>query len=277
MEKILNSDIIKIFHDSEIYTGTLNEKDNHTYNVLYRCKVYQSNFVFLLFDYKHLYYCSSKIDEVVSQNKELNPSLEFSDQHSLLQFLLDNLIKVESGLKISKTDDSFLFEALVDIVNLQWIFYCTKMDIRTYYNELQGLFVKPLLNLLLSFGHFLSNEKNSSVDKSKNLINGKDVNSLLGSKLAEKTNFNRSLCELTLESTRRINNLTETQVDLRRKPSQVNESTQPHKENKRKKPEEVKPVEDPVIEDERSQSLSPKSTNSFNAKPLKKKKKIKFM
>jgi hypothetical protein len=125
-------DIRKIFRESEIYTGkikSLNNKNVEGNNVLFRCCVNEndSTLCFLLYDYRTLYFCRQNFDEINKLNKEINSSLEFSDINSLLNFLLENLIRAENNLSIIQNNTIFSFEILVDIIKVKWMFKCDRL------------------------------------------------------------------------------------------------------------------------------------------------------
>src|SRR5690242_13184956 len=128
-----NLDIKKIFTHSEIFTGKLKEIDNVKcdHNILFRCCKYDSTLSFLMYDFKHLYFSQQSFPQVQKLNQEINPSLEFNDIHTLINFLLDNVIKIENGLLITleQENNTINFDILVDIVKVRWRFNCEKMEI----------------------------------------------------------------------------------------------------------------------------------------------------
>jgi hypothetical protein len=215
MENKLKFDFIKMFTQTknmdEIFTGKV-EENKLDYRVLFRCCRNESKLNFLLYDFKDIYFSQTDFPEVFKLNKKLNTSLEFSDIHSLLNFVFENIIKKEKDLSITKNVDKFEFEVLVDIVKVKWIFECQRIKLEDsveVYEIIQDLFVKPLINVLLSLQNFITTERpsgnciiNSTI---KSEVNINDVKAVVDNlEVNKRRNFNKYLALLTSESTNKI-------------------------------------------------------------------------
>jgi hypothetical protein len=203
--------LLKVFtqtKDTEIYTGKVKETEKEFIpHVLYRCCRFGSTHLcFLLYDFKDLYFSQTEYSKVQELNKELNMSLEFNDINSLLNFLFEHVIKKEKDLSIVKEGNKFEFEVLVDIIKVKWLFNCHKLPIDSVYEIIQELFVKPMLNVMLSFQNFLSNERVSNSNQiNKVEVHVNDVKSLVDNLEVNKPrNFNKNLAYLMSESTSRL-------------------------------------------------------------------------
>lgn len=203
--------LLKVFtqtKDTEIFTAKVKEAEKEFIpHVLYRCCRFSSTHLcFLLYDFKDLYFSQAEFSKVQELNKELNHSLEFNDINSLLNFLFDHVIRKDRDLTLTREGNKFEFEVLVDIIKVKWVFNCHKLPIDAIYEIIQELFIKPMLNVMLSFQNFLSNERvtnNNQINKVEIHVN--DVKSLTDNLEVNKLrNFNKNMAYLLSESTTRL-------------------------------------------------------------------------
>lgn len=144
-------DLKLVFFNSEMFLGkcqTMGE-DN---DVLFRVSIFKDKFYFLLFDHRLLYYCAQEFENITKYHKKENPSIEFTDIRTLIDFLVEKIFKSEEeGRKIIQEMNSFLFENFVNIIKVKWRFECDiiQLEDKSVYNTCQALFIKPLLNTLL--------------------------------------------------------------------------------------------------------------------------------
>jgi hypothetical protein len=150
-----NSDILKVFCSSELYTGKLQVQNSGLKssfiekNVLYRCVFTENTLYFLLYDFSTLFFSQQTIEEILKYNKLTNPSLEFADRNALVTFLIGDIMKAESGLQITQKKNTINFEVLVDIIRVKWDFDCEILEESGNCEFIQNLFARPLLNIVL--------------------------------------------------------------------------------------------------------------------------------
>jgi hypothetical protein len=118
-------DYIKVFSESEMYTGNISGM-----NVLFRCAIYEDSLYFLLYDFVNIYSCQQSSEEIIQMNKKLNTSLEISDGNvnSLSLFILDNIIRAEDNLNIMKEEQTIKFEIILNILKVRWEFVTEQLD-----------------------------------------------------------------------------------------------------------------------------------------------------
>ncbi len=170
-EKCDNEKFKENFMRGEIYHGVVNpevKKSIKEKAALFKFFYFDEKLYFALFDYKCLYYSITPQEEVLKMNAELNPSLEFNDVYSLMNFLKENLIVQSRAISIKyrernnekkkSTIYEFNFFSKVDILSIKWCVKCMKMDME-YVEELsQLIFIYPMHNLLLGIGSLINNE-----------------------------------------------------------------------------------------------------------------------
>lgn len=191
-----DNEILKIFQKTEIFHGSLDSN-----SILFKL-TYKNNFLyFLLYDYRSLYFSKQSSEEILTLNKLLNSSLEFTQLSSLISFLKDNLITQSQSLEIAKTKSDkgnfiFYFEQLVDILVVKYQFICSENN---SYELMQKLFIRPMNNILLSLSAALNNGISLS-DMSK-LVD----NNFIGKKVP----FTKEMEQLTIKSSIKVNEIKE--------------------------------------------------------------------
>lgn len=191
-----DNEILKIFQKTEIFHGSLNSN-----SILFKL-TYKNDFLyFLLYDYKSLYFSKQSNEEILSLNKLLNNSLEFTQLSSLISFLKDNLITQSQSLEITqsnsdKGDFLFYFERLVDILVVKYQFICAENG---SYELMQKLFIRPMNNILLSLSAALNNG-----------ISLSDIGKLVDNNFMDKkVPFTKEMEQLTIKSSIKVNEIKE--------------------------------------------------------------------
>jgi hypothetical protein len=207
MDESLNQTAIrKIFYNSELLTSKLKLKNSHI-KILYRCVKNESGLNFIVYDFEKMYICQQDFNRISSLNKELNPSLEFEEIESLLNFLLENLLKSEKQIHITRNEERvYCFEVLVEIVNLKWLFECKEINCLDCTYLIQDLFAKPLLGILFCFQNYLSDEKKAG-NYHNNFLNKPEftvteiISETTEPNFIEKDNFNKKLTQISICTT----------------------------------------------------------------------------
>ena len=139
------------FFNSEMFLGKI-KANSEEKNVLFRTNIFDDKFHFLLYDFCSLYYSNQEFDNISKYHLHENPSIEFKDTLTLIEFIQEKILKVDDENRtILQEDNSFIFENFVNIIKVKWRFECDITHINTpkVSDIIQNLFVKPLLNTLL--------------------------------------------------------------------------------------------------------------------------------
>jgi len=135
-------DIIRLFTDSEIHTGSINCEDelSTTISILYKCIYTDNTLNFLLYDFNNLFFCIQTQEEIETIIQKENSSIEFTGKKEIIDFIVDNLFRSEKNTTIVRSKyfllteghNTFLFENLVDIVKIRWRFDCQEFVVSRY-------------------------------------------------------------------------------------------------------------------------------------------------
>lgn len=274
----LHEEIMTIFHNTEIYHGCLENN-----SIVYKATYDNQALYFLLYDYESVYYTKQHNNEIFSLNKSLNASLEFNQLSSLVTFIVDNLIKAEEKLIITKQKVCdlimFAYETVIDILNVKWLFSCKKIN---NCNQLaQNLFIKPMNNIIISFGYLINlGQEIILVGKGSNsAVNVNDVITLINNAyINNNRGFSKLMGLLTKESTRKVNEAKYGKKN--EKEEQLKYKSELNADNK-KRNKEYKPSIGAQYIEEKQQSSKDKDIDiqvqDKKDKKSKKKKKLQFI
>ena len=97
IQKNLKIILCEIYHGILIFEKREDLKEKAS---LFKFFYFDEKLYFALFDNKSIFYSIIPREDVLKINKDLNPSLEFNDVFSLINFLKENLIVKNKSLAI---------------------------------------------------------------------------------------------------------------------------------------------------------------------------------
>lgn len=209
------------FIKGEIFHGILiNQKGENKIiindkSVLFKFFYYQNNFYFILYDYSNIFFAIIDDLEILEINKELNPSLEYKDISSLINFLKDNLIIHNKNLIISfeekfydnknekkNTYFEFVLNSMVDILSVKWVIKCDKIPLEDLEELSQCIFINPIHNFILGIGNLINSSSNIIPNMNSNFglnsgISLSDAKMMIRCNyLGKKAGFSQTVVEL---------------------------------------------------------------------------------
>ena len=240
-KKIFKENFLKgeMYHGTLIDPKEINKIKSSEKTVLFKFFYHQNKLFFALYDYLNIYYCILEDKEILEINKELNPSLEFKDLLSLIAFLKENLILENKNLIITfeekdknkenetneniNTDNidkmyyEFMFNSMVDILSIKWIFKCEKVPSSFISDLSQCIFINPVHNFLLGIGNLIHIPNNLMKNNTTGVYNGISIDDakimIKCNYLGKKIGFTSSIIDLLSSSSSVVNGIKTSNID----------------------------------------------------------------
>jgi hypothetical protein len=229
----------EMYHGILIDQKEINKIKSGEKTILFKFFYYQNKLFFILYDYTDIYYSILEDKDILDINQELNPSLEFKDLISLISFLKENLILQNKNLIITfaeKDEDKeneikeninpdntekiyyeFMFNSMVDILSIKWIFKCKKIPSSFVSDLSQYIFINPIHNFLLGIGNLINIPNNLMKSNITGMYNGISIEDakimIKCNYLGKKIGFSSSIIELLNNSSSVVNGIKNNNTD----------------------------------------------------------------
>lgn len=243
-KKMFKENFLKgeIYHGILINSKEINKIKTIEKTILFKFFYHQNKLFFILYDYSNIFYTIVEDKEILEINKSLNPSLEFKDLNSLISFLKENLILQNKNLiiifeekELDKENESnenintdnmekiyykFMFNSMVDILSIKWIFKCEKVPLSFISDLSQCIFINPIHNFLLGIGNLINNPNNMIKNNTTGMYNGISIEDakimIKCNYLGKKVGFNSSIIDLLNSSSCVVNGVKNSNIDEQR-------------------------------------------------------------
>lgn len=229
----------EMYHGILIDPKEINKIKSIEKTILFKFFYHQNKLFFILYDYLNIYYSIIENKEILDINKELNPSLEFKDLYSLISFLKENLILQNKNLIITfeekdkdkenesneniNTDNidkiyyEFMFNSMVDILSIKWVFKCEKIPSSFVSDLSQCIFINPIHNFLLGIGNLINIPNNITKNNTTGMYNGISIEDakimIKCNYLGKKIGFSSSIIDLLNTSSSVVNGIKNNNID----------------------------------------------------------------
>lgn len=229
----------EMYHGILIDPKEINKIKSTEKTILFKFFYHQNKLFFILYDYLNIYYSIIEDKEILEINKELNPSLEFKDLYSLIAFLKENLILQNKNLIITfeekdknkeneaneniNTDNiekvyyEFMFNSMVDILSIKWVFKCEKIPPSFVSDLSQCIFINPIHNFLLGIGNLINIPNNIMKNSNTGMYNGISIEDarimIKCNYLGKKIGFSSSIIDLLSNSSSVVNGIKSNNID----------------------------------------------------------------
>ena len=229
----------EIYHGILINSKEINKIKTTEKTILFKFFYNKNKLFFILYDYSNIFYTILEDKEILEINKSLNPSLEFKDLNSLISFLKENLILQNKNLiitfeekELDKENESnenintdnmekiyykFIFNSMVDILSIKWIFKCEKVPFSFISDLSQCIFINPIHNFLLGIGNLINMPNNMIKNNTTGMYNGISIEDakimIKCNYLGKKIGFNSSIIDLLNSSSCVVNGVKNSNID----------------------------------------------------------------